>query len=161
VPGRRFVNTSPLVLLARAGLLEILREGASEVVVPLPVLEELEAHGLDDPAVRAVRQRDWFQVVAAPVVHPTIASWDLGPGETAVLSLAHGEPGAWAVIDDGQARKCARSLGIPVIGTLGLVLLAKTLGKIALARPVVDQLRGSGMYLSDAVIDDLLKRSGE
>jgi predicted nucleic acid-binding protein len=152
---------SPLVFLVRADLVEILREGASEVVVPAAVLRELEAHGHDDPTVRAIRCLDWIHAIVEPVIAPEIAAWDLGPGESAVLSLARSEPDAWAVIDDGEARRCARSLGIPVIGTLGLVLLAKRIGRITLARPVVEQLRASGLYLSDIVIQQALERVGE
>jgi predicted nucleic acid-binding protein len=135
--------------------------GASEVLVPEPVLRELEAHGPDDPTVRAIRDKDWINLVTGPKIAPAIAAWDLGAGESAVLSLAQTEPGAWAVIDDGEARRCARSLSIPVIGTLGLVLLAKRVGRIPLARPVVERLRASGMYLSDVVINQALGRVGE
>ena len=135
--------------------------GTSEVVVPEPVLRELEAHGPDDPTVRAIRDMDWISLVTGPKIAPGIAAWDLGAGESAVLSLAKSEPGAWAVIDDGEARRCARSLSIPDIGTLGLVLLAKRVGRTPLARPVVERLRASGMYLSDVVINQALERMGE
>jgi predicted nucleic acid-binding protein len=65
------------------------------------------------------------------------------------------------VIDDWDARRCARSLGIRYIGTLGLVLLAKRIGRISFARPVVERLRRSGMYLSDSVINEALAQVGE
>src|SRR5947209_1017307 len=152
---------SPLVFLVRADLLEILREGTSEVIVPVAVLRELEAHGDDDPTVRVIRNLDWIRAIVEPEIAPDIAAWDLGPGEYAVLSMARLDPTAWAVIDDGEARRCARSLGIPVIGTLGLVLLAKRTGRITLARPVVEELQASGMYLSDFVIQQVLERVGE
>ena len=161
MPIRRIVNTSPLVVLVRAGHPEMLLVGASEVDVPEPVLRELETHGPDDPTVRAIGEIDWISKVRAPKIDPAIAAWDLGAGESAVLSLAKSEPGAWAVVDDGEARRCTRSLSIPVIGTLGLVLLAKRVGRIALARPVVERLRASGMYLSDVVINQALERVGE
>ena len=48
-----------------------------------------------------------------------------------------------------------------MIGTLGLVLLAKQLGQVPLARPVVEHLRISGMYLSDQVVNEALARVGE
>lgn len=54
--------------------------GASEVLVPEPVLRELEAHGLDDPTVRAIRDQDWINLVAGPKIAPAIAAWDLGAG---------------------------------------------------------------------------------
>jgi len=55
-------------------------------------------------------------------------------------------PGCRAVIDDLAPRKSAASLGIPVTGTLGIVLRARRQGIIPAARPVVeDLLRGVPM----------------
>jgi predicted nucleic acid-binding protein len=161
VPAKRIVDTSPLVFLARVDLLEILREGSAEVLVPEPVVEELYGHGPDDPTVLAIRRATWLTITAAPAVPPEVAAWDLGPGESGVLTLALAEPGTLAVIDDLEARRCARSLSIPLIGTLGLVLLAKQIGRIPAARPVVERLLGSGMYLSSLVVDGALARVGE
>src|SRR4051812_18351102 len=112
----------------------MLREGGAEVMVPAPVIEEVHGHGLDDPTVQAIEEVDWLVTVPSPEIPSAIADWELGPGETAVLALAHAERGALAVIDDREARRCARSLAIPLIGTLGLVLRAKQDGRIAAAR---------------------------
>lgn len=158
---RRFVNTSPLVFLVREDLLEILRVGVDEVAVPEPVIEEIRGHGMGDPTVQALDRVNWLTVVPGPVIPPPVAAWQLGPGESAVLALALAEESAWAVIDDRDARRCARSLSIPAIGTLGLVLLARQEGSLPAARPVVERLRRSGMYLSDEVIRDALARVGE
>jgi predicted nucleic acid-binding protein len=161
VPEKRIINTSPLVFLARAGLLEMLRAGDHETVVPEPVIAEIQGHGDDDPTVKAIREVDWLILLPGPVVPSEIAAWELGPGESAVLALALAETGARVVIDDRDARRCARSLAIPVIGTLGLVLLAKETGRIEAARPVVERLRETGMYLADRVVNEALARVGE
>jgi predicted nucleic acid-binding protein len=158
---RRFVNTSPLVFLVREDLLEMLRVGAGDIAVPEAVIAEIRGHGLDDPTVQAIDRASWLMVVPSPAIPPAIVAWRLGPGESAVLALALAEAGSQAVIDDWGARRCARSLSIPVIGTLGLVLLAKQEGAIPAARPVVERLRRSGMYLSDEVIREALARVGE
>ena len=149
------------MFLVRENLLDILREGALEVVVPQIVIDQIHGHGPDDPTVKAIDGVDWLRIVPAPEVESVVALWDLGPGETAVLSLALAEESSWAVIDDGGARRCARSLGIPCVGTLGLVLLAKQLGLIPAARPVVMRLRASGRYLTKSVIDEALAHVGE
>lgn len=73
-----------------------------------------------------------------------------------MLAWAHSHPGTEAIVDDLAARRCAASLGIPVRGTLGLVLMAKRRGIIPAARPIVEQLRQAGMYLSDRVIQQAL-----
>ena len=100
-------------------------------------------------------------VAPAPAIPPEVDVWRLGPGESAVLALALAEPGARAVIDDQAARRCAQRLSIPLLGTLGLVLLAKEEKQIPAARPVVERLRASGMYLSDRVMNLALARVGE
>jgi hypothetical protein len=41
------------VFLARENLLEILREGALEVVIPQPVIEEIQGHG-PNPTAKAI-----------------------------------------------------------------------------------------------------------
>ncbi len=64
-------------------------------------------------------------------------------------------------MDDLAARRCARSLAIPVRGTLGLVLIAKQRKLIPAARPVLEQLRQAGMYLSDSVLNRALEKVGE
>lgn len=78
-----------------------------------------------------------------------------------MLAWAQANPGTDVIIDDLAARRCAAALGIPVRGTLGLVLIAKQRGYVQAARPVLLQLRQAGMYLSDRVMDQALKLVGE
>lgn len=81
-----------------------------------------------------------------------IAAWDLGEGEAGVLGYAIRHPGWKAIIDDGAARRCARALGIPHLGTLGVILRARQSGLIAAAAPLLRALRIEGIRLDDAVI---------
>lgn len=68
---------------------------------------------------------------------PELAAWDLGAGETAVLSYALANPGWVAILDDGAARKCAVTFGIAVRGSLAVVILAKKRGLIPQAKQVL------------------------
>jgi len=54
-----------------------------------------------------------------------------------------------------------RCLGVRVVGTLGLALRAKARGTVAAARPLVEELRGAGLYLSNDLIRDALRLVGE
>jgi predicted nucleic acid-binding protein len=152
---RAAVNASPLILLARGGLIQLLHLAAPEVVVPLAVAEEVRRRGASDPTVRALAENPWL-VVSEIAVPPLIQAWDLGPGESSVLAYAHAHPETLAVLDDLAARRCAVTLGIPVRGTLGLVILAKKRGEIRAARPLLEALRRGGLYLSDAVLNAAL-----
>ena len=46
-----------------------------------------------------------------------------------------------AVLDDGLARRIAESLGLPLTGTLGLLLDAKRAGLIESVAPILDRLQ--------------------
>ena len=155
------VNASPLIFLSRGNLLHLLRLLAETAVVPAVVAEEIARRGAEDVTARALRDNAWLQVRDTPAIPDSLRVWDLGEGESAVLSWALAHPGAEAIVDDLAARRCAATLQIPVRGTLGLVLLAKRRGVIPSARNVLNQLRDSGMYLSDRVLNEALALVGE
>jgi predicted nucleic acid-binding protein len=155
------LNASPIIFLANAGLIDLARQAGEPLLIPKTVVEEIERFTPPDPAVFSVRQRDWFRMVETDPPPSLIERWDLGAGETSVLTWAYTHPGTTAVLDDLPARRCANLLGIPVRGTLGLILLAKRRQLIPEARPIVEQLRKSGMYLSDEVVNRALKMIGE
>ena len=155
------VNASPLIFLSRAGLIDLLQLVSSKVIVPEVVASEIEVRGESDPTARALATTSWLVVTQTPPVPPQIQAWGLGPGESSVLAWAQAYPGSEAIIDDLAGRRCAAALNIPVRGTLGLVLIAKQRGHISSARNVLQQLRQGGMYLSDRVLNEGLKRVGE
>ena len=128
---------------------------------PTSVLGEIGAHGAADPAVVAVRAAPWLQVVPTPAIAREVGDWNLDSGESAVLSIALEQPGTQAVLDDLSARQCAQALGIPLLGTLGLILIAKQLGMIPEVRPLLDSLRHAGFYVSDGLVESVLKQAAE
>jgi predicted nucleic acid-binding protein len=161
VTDRAIVNTSPLIYLARADLFDLLKLAGDEIVVPSAVADELKRRGPIDITVQAIENTEWLVVVETPSIPIEIQVWDLGEGESSVLAWAYLHPETDAIIDDLAARRCAKSLGIPVRGTLSLALSAKKAGKITAARPVLEKLRISGMYLSNKVMNEALALVGE
>ena len=150
------IDASPLIFLTKAKLLELLEYFYEEVVVPSAVSEEIREYGIEDLTVQALSQTDWLKVVPAVSVPEKVRSSHLGRGESSVLAWALLHPGTEAILDDLAARRYAAKLGIPVRGTLGLAIAAKQRGYVDVARPLIERLRESGMYLSDAVIDRAL-----
>ena len=129
--------------------------------MPVEVRDEVCRRGLTDPTARAVDRVDWLEVVPSPGLPESVLAWGLGRGESAVLALALEGPDHEVILDDRQARRCASMLGLPSLGTLSLVLRAKELGMIPLARPVLERLRSEGMFLSDFVLNQALAEVGE
>ncbi|MGI0483183.1 DUF3368 domain-containing protein [Geminocystis sp. CENA526] len=155
------INTSPLIFLSKAGLIDLLRVVNKQIIVPKAVWDEIYTYGEEDLTAKVVVNTQWLVVRETPSVPIIIQNWDLGKGESEVLTWGYTYKGTDVIIDDLAGRRCASALSIPVKGTLGLVLLAKKRGVIPLARPVLEQLRLTGMYLSESVINQALVRVGE
>lgn len=111
-----------------------------------------------DPARSAV-ESSLFNIVETPAIPPEIAAWDLGKGETSVLTHAFSAPEWVAVLDDNAARRCARSLSIKTTGTLAVVILAKQHGLIASASQVLRSLQSNDFHLDDSIIRSALAKT--
>lgn len=88
--------------------------------------------------------------------------WNLGEGETEVLSFAFANKTTHtALIDDRAARKCAETLGIKTLGTGGILILAKKRGLIENVLPELKKLQNAGLWISDEIVKVILKQAGE
>ena len=113
----------------------MLKAIAFELVTPASVEAEIRT-GLPEPEeFEQLFPREWLRVVDDRRLSPEIVEWDLGAGESQVLAFGHENPGCEAALDDLDTRRCAASLGIPLTGTLGVILRAKSEGKIPAALP--------------------------
>jgi predicted nucleic acid-binding protein len=150
-----------VILLAAVGRLDLLQRLGVPVVIPEAAVLEIQRKGAADPAVQALALATWLGSVDPGPTPANIAALRLGDGESAVLAHALANPGSGAILDDERARKAATALGIPHQGTIGVVVFAKRQGIIPAARPVVEQLRQQGMYLTDQLMNQALAQVGE
>ena len=154
-------NTSPLLYLHQIGQLSILPALIGSIIVPPAVLVELDAgieKGLDLPQLEGLR---WIRIQAPISAMAVSLITDLGPGESQVLMLALEMPGSIALLDDALARRIAIAKGIPIKGTLGLLLDAKRLGHLTAVKPYLDRLQGLGFRLAEPTREAVLKLAGE
>lgn len=156
---RIVVNASPLIVLSRAGRIDLLTLPGTPVHVPEAVSREVRAHS--DEAGRVLDTVAWLRTVPDAETAPLVRGWDLGAGESAVLEWALANRPARAIVDDYAARKLASVLSVPVIGTLGLALLARQRGLVPQARSLVEELIRAGLYLSEPVVERALRLVGE
>jgi predicted nucleic acid-binding protein len=64
-------------------------------------------------------------------------------------------------LDDKAARNCAASLGIDVIGTIGLILMANRKGLIEKPVACLEKLKETGFRISDDLLRHAIKLAGE
>ena len=158
---RVVINSSPLIVLFKSQQADLLPQLFTDILVPKGVWDEVTAAGQNDAASRQLPTVDWAQRVEIENVAPEVAGWDLGKGESEVLSLALKNPDCAAIIDDRAARRCAQVLGIITIGTGRLLILAKQRGIIPLVSPRIEALQNAGLWLSESLVNLLKQQAGE
>ena len=159
--GDPIVDASPLIYLSRAGFLPLLQVLGPNLLIPEAVFREVLAKGEEDLAAQTVSATSWLVRLPSAPLSPEVVAWQLGAGESAVLSRAISHPGSLVVLDDSRARRFAQRLAIPMIGTLGVVVRARQQGLIRAARPVTESLVSHGMYISAPALAAALHLIGE
>ena len=155
---RWVVNASPLILLGKVGRVELLWQLCDELIVPQAVLREVGGRPEGQGVAQELAKRSTVTISGECAVPTSIRAWDLGPGESQVLAIAASKPVSRGVLDDREARRCAAACGIPVIGTLGVVLRAQNKGILRNAQDVINDLRTVGLYVTDDLITAAMAR---
>ncbi len=153
-------NTSPLILLFEANLEFVLRELYGEIIIPEEVLSEILISPKVDKLSNQIESCDWIKKVKIEM-EASVLNWDLGKGESAVLSYALQNPNSLSLLDDRLGKKCAGILGIDVIGTGGLLVFAKRQGIIKEIRTPLEKLKRAGLWITNDIIQLILHRAGE
>ena len=65
------------------------------------------------------------------------------------------------VFGSNPSRRLAISLGLPVIGTLGILLRSKDRGLISEIRPIMEVLQNQGFHISERLFEGITQASGE
>jgi len=133
-------DATPIIALSWIGAAHLLTQVLGTVLVPEAV--RLEAGAVPDGAT-----------VVSPAAEAVVRalSLQLDAGEAAAVAVAL-ERHAGLIVDERRARRVATKMGIPVVGTLGVVLLAWKRGLVSDPVRMAMQLRERGLYLSDELL---------
>jgi predicted nucleic acid-binding protein len=155
------INASPLILLFKSHFEWLLPKLFNEIIVPEAVWDEVSRG--EDIASHKLYDYELEWITRGLVQIPEeILIWNLGDGESEVLSWARNNEKKYrAVIDDRAARNCAKTLGIPTLGTGGILVLAKKRGLISSVGDTLNRLQNVGLYISDDIIELLKKQANE
>ena len=155
------VNTTPIIALALAGQLPLLQSLYTAITIPPAVQAEICAGGPSGIGVRELAVADWIRVM--PLQDPRRADLltDLDRGEAEVLALAQEIYAGLVIVDERLARRHARRLGLPLTGTLGVLLRAKQAQLISGVKPLIIAMRAGGIWLSDVLVEEALSIARE
>lgn len=156
-------DTSPLIALARIGSLDLLPKLLGEIIIPKAVADEClsDISREDSIAIKKAITNKILKVVNNPdtlVYHDLCTILDAG--EAAAIALAV-KLKSGLLIDEKLGRNTAIKQNLKIIGTAGILLLAKKKKLIKQVKPLINELSKSGYFLSADLIESILKIAGE
>jgi uncharacterized protein len=154
-------DAGPLIIMARSRCVELLTQVAGEVMVTQTVYAECVAHA--KPGAAALKlsvRKGLIRLIPDAPLPEAMAQASLDPGERSVIAAALAISCA-VLIDDRKAREVAKRQGLAVIGSAGVLLKCKETGLVAQIRPILDQWRSFGYFVSDDLLKRVLELAGE
>lgn len=151
-------DTTALIVLAAQQRLDLFAGCFERVLLPDAVYREWLA---GDPDVAGiVQQRSWLEVVSVDEV-PLLAELRtlLDPGEAEALALAR-QRHLPLIVDEKKGRRVARMMGIPVLGLVGVLLLAVQRGILDSdsAKQILVNAKERGFHLSNGLYEAFIMR---
>ena len=155
-------DTTPISELAKVDHLDLLPKLFGKVVIPQGVFNELQVG--EHPAAKLVQDLSWLEVVTVnnqQLVRELQQSFKLDLGESEAIALAEEIRASQLLIDERAARKVAMARKLPLIGTVGILLLAKRRGLLDSVKDVLDEMKAQGMRISDRLYVQVLTLAQE
>jgi predicted nucleic acid-binding protein len=155
-------NTSPILNLALINRLSLIQEQLNKIIIPKGVLEELRVEeNLPGSKILDAMDAKWLQVEEVQdSVMLRILKRELDAGEAETIALALENSAKLVLLDESEARRTAKDLGLRVTGVLGILVRACRQERIPSLRAEMEYLREkAGFYISDQLFEDLLKQN--
>lgn len=152
-------DTSALIALSTCGALYVLEKVFNKVVVTQTVYDECVIAGkYQSDALQKYLNNKIKTIDNPPSL--TLPS-NLGQGEISAMLLYKKLNADYLLIDDSRARKIAKFNNIDIIGSLGMLLIAKKHKYIKNILPLLKKLEKSDLYISAELIQGVIKLADE
>ena len=165
-------DAGPLIALARIGQLQLLPQLFGEVLLTDIVAFEIISGGVfpDSQALQIALAQPWLQTVTLLEASlETCRNWinlhQIDMGEASALVLAsecqtNGDE-VLLIVDEIRGRQAASHAHIAIIGTAGLLILAKNARLLAAVKPLLAALQAQSYFLSARLVEAVLRQAGE
>ena len=155
-------DNSPLSALLAVGELDLLSKIYGEVIIPEAVFIEIKAlenKGID---IQPILDATWIKVYKVSSKENLVFPPKFHAGEIEAMLLALELNADLLIIDEHEGRKMAASLGIKIVGLLGILIRAKKDGFITSLNDILTKLQNrSNFRLSSSLIKQALEIVGE
>ncbi len=155
---RIVTNTSPLLTISKMQAFDVIGKLPFEFICPKEVEAEILAGAKKNYDVEIPA---WLTITSLKSKVFPLAAASLDLGEAAVIQLALEQNTKTVCIDEVAGRRAAKAVGLNVIGSLGLLGKAKTLGLITQIKPFIEKAKNAGIYYEEKLITDFLNSFNE
>jgi len=143
-------NSSPIIILAKQGLLDLLEKCFKKVIIPQSVYDEVMNKNGTPEAIalgKAIEEK-WISVQKVEII-ANLETKNIGQGEKESISLAH-KHNCILIIDDDASKKYASIFGVEAHGTFYVIYLACTKKLISKtkAKNILEGMIADGFYVS-------------
>ena len=155
-------DTTPLISLMKIQCLDVLEPLFGQVLIPDAVFSELTTNPSFQDEASAIRHCDFIRRVSvrermAVDVLRAVSGLDIGESEAIVFAEdVHADV---VLMDEAKGRKAAKSKGLFIMGTVGVLLFAfeEHLLSAEEVKRAVDALRFSRRHISQSLLEEALR----
>lgn len=159
-------DTTPLISLMKIGQLDLLEKLFGEVQIPEAVFEELIYNSNYPEESKLIRESQFIIKVfvnntsAVELLH---RSSGLDAGESEAIILSDSLNASLLLMDEVKGRQVEKQMGIPLMGTLGLLLVGYKENILTKQQIIeyIDIMKKSGRHISEALYQQLLAKISE
>ena len=156
-------DTTPLISLLKTGRLDTLEKLFGEVRIPDAVFEELTSNPRYSDEAAAIRSYPYIDIISVSdtdAVEQVSREDGLDLGESEAIVLTQEISADLLLMDEARGRDVARSLGLRITGTVGILLLSYERGILNKGEIVdcVERLRDANRFIGERYLQLLLER---
>lgn len=157
-------NSSVLIALSSIAQLELINQRFPDgVIIPQAVWKEVVETGRGRIGAESVELASFLTIY--PVTNTSLVSLlrlELDEGESEAIALFLEQPNQAILLDEKNARRIAKRMNLPVLGTVGILIWAKQNGLISNLKEQLDALQSVGKFrLGNLIYEESLKKVGE
>ncbi len=129
--------------------------------MPEAVYRECVIEGGEREDARRIAEARWIRVLKIRDERlRKVLARELDEGEAEAIVLALEEGADLVLLDEREARRVARSLGLKVTGTVGILMRARREGMIEDLRRELDRLLKSGFWIGEDLYERIVSGEG-
>ena len=154
-------DTTPLISFMKIGQLDLIQRLFGEIQIPEAVFEELVSNNRFPEESRQIQESSFIKKVKVTdikAVDLLRRSTALDAGESEAIILSDTVEADFLLMDEVKGRRVAQQMGIPLMGTIGMLMVAYNDGLLSKEEILsyIEILKMNGRHISNKLYEQLI-----